>query len=264
MIPALNHGRWRPRPADAVVEEMLWARDTFGVREFHWEDINPTVNDGRTRAICEGLIRRRAEVIWKTVSGTKVESIRDVETVRLMARSGCRYLSISPETGSPKVLRRMGKPFDLDHAEKIADAAKRSGIFLQCCFVLGFPGEDDDDRRLTTELVERLIRLGVDEIALFIMTPAPGAAEYRDPGAGVSLSELNFSPTWRSDYETLSAFRAGLYRRFVIGKTLSHPLAVARQAMNFARHRFETKMEMAPWRALCHTALALRARPGTI
>lgn len=264
VTPALTHGRWRPRPAEAVVEEMLWAQKKFGVREFHWEDMNPTIDDKRTRAICEGLLRSRASLVWKIVSGTKVESLRDEETIQLMARSGCKYLSISPETGSPDVLRLMGKPFDLDHAVRIAHASAKAGIFLQCCFVLGFPGETKEDLLLTKELIERLTALGVDEIALFIMTPAPGSKEYKEPFSTVSLSELNFSPTWREDYHELSFFRGELYKHFVIQKTLGYPLKVTRQAWNFIFRRFETKMEMAPWRALCHRALIFRARPGNL
>lgn len=264
VTPALNHGRWRPRPAEAVVEEMRWAQRRFNVHEFHWEDLNPTVDDQRTRDICEGLLRGGRPLTWKIASGTKVESLKDEETVRLMARSGCTYMSISPETGSARVLRRMGKPFDLDHAVRIATAAKKEGIFLQCCFVLGFPGEDDTDRQMTEELVKALTALGVDEIALFIMTPAPGSAEYGTVRDDISLSELNFSPAWRADYETLSRFRTGLYRTFLLRKTMAHPLRVMRQALNFVRRRFETKMEMAPYRALCHKALMLRSRPGDI
>ncbi len=265
VTPALNHGRWRPRPAESVVEEMRWAQRRFNVHEFHWEDLNPTVDDQRTKAICEAILRNGMPLpTWKIVSGTKVESLKDEETIRLMARSGCTYMSISPETGSPRVLKLMGKPFDLDHAIRIARAAKKEGIFLQCCFVLGFPGETDNDRRMTEELVATLTKLGVDEIALFIMTPAPGAAEFDAVVDNISLSELNFSPTWRDDYRRLSQFRSKLYRSFVLQKTVEHPVRVMRQAFNFVRRRFETKMEMAPYRALCHKALILRSRQGVI
>lgn len=264
VTPALNHGRWRPRPAEEIVEEMRWAQRRFNVHEFHWEDLNPTVDDSRTRAVCEAILRDDAPLTWKIVSGTKVESLKDEETIRLMARSGCKYMSISPETGSPHVLKLMGKPFDLDHAVRISKIAKKEKIYLQCCFVLGFPGETDEDRRMTKELVEQLTKLGVDEIALFIMTPAPGSAEFNSVSDNVSLSELNFSPTWREDYRRLSEFRSKLYRSFVIWKTVEHPVCVMRQATNFVRRRFETKMEMAPFRALCHKALILRSRPGKI
>lgn len=265
VTPALTHGKWRPRPAEAVVEEMFWAQKEFGVHEFHFEDMNPTVDDNRTRSICENLIRKKSQSLsWKIVSGTKVESLKDEDTIHLMARSGCKYLSISPETGSPHVLKLMGKPFDLEHAVRIAGACAKEKIFLQCCFVLGFPGETYDDLLMTKELVERLSALGVDEIALFIMTPAPGAEEYKKHPASVSLSELNFSPAWRADYDELSRFRSELYKNFVINKTLKYPLKVIRQSYNFVCNRFETKMEMAPWRALCHSALIFRAKPGTL
>ena len=267
VAPAMNQGRWRARPAEAIVEEIAWAAKSFGVHEFHWEDLNPTIDDGRIRAICEGLTKAGRRVTWKIAAGTKVESLRDEETISLMSRAGCTYLSISPETGSSRILELMGKPFDLQHARNIVRLAKKHAIRVQCCFVLGFFGETDEDRALTADMIDELTRIGVDEIAIFIMTPAPGSRAYADIHPEIStlpasLSEFNFSPTWRSDYAGLAGFRNFLYRRFVIKKCQYQPMEVLRQCFNFARGVFETKMEMAPMRALCHWATMWRADSG--
>jgi radical SAM superfamily enzyme YgiQ (UPF0313 family) len=267
VAPALNQGRWRARPAEAVVEEIAWAAKSFDVHEFHWEDLNPTVDDGRIRAVCEGLIKAGRRVTWKIAAGTKVESLRDEETIRLMSRAGCTYLSISPETGSPRLLELMGKPFDLRHALNIVKLAKKYAIRLQCCFVLGFFGETDEDRALTADMIDDLTRIGVDEIAVFIMTPVPGSRAYADIGPlslnwPASLSEFNFSPAWRNDYAGLAEFRNFLYRRFVMQKCRYRPMNVLRQCFNFARGVFETKMEMAPRRALGHWAMMRLADSG--
>ena len=45
-------------------------------------------------------------------------------------------------------------------------------------------------------------------------------------------------------------FRLKLYSEFLLWKLRYHPLKVARQALNFSRRRFETKMEMVPYKAL--------------
>ncbi len=78
----------------------------------------------------------------------------------------------------------------------------------------------------------------------------PGSAIYEQLQGYKSLSELNFSPTWREDYQRLSRFRLRLYARFLLWKLRYHPLKLLRQPVNFLRRRFETKMEMVPYRAM--------------
>jgi len=258
VIPKTNNQRWRARSAKNVVDEMEEHLIKFGVNEFHIEDVDPTVQDKRTREICTEILRRKLNVIWKISSGTKVETILDESTLELMAKSGCRYISISPETGSPEMLKRMNKPFNLDHAVQMITKMNQVGICSQACFVVGYPDETDDDRGMTRDLVHELTKAGVDEIALFIITPVPGSAIH-DRFSGYSdYSELNFSPTWRRDYNELNQFRLDLYRNFLLWKFRYYPGKIVKQSVNFLKRNFETKMEMTAYRALHTTLCKLR------
>ncbi|MBF0155641.1 MAG: B12-binding domain-containing radical SAM protein [Magnetococcales bacterium] len=262
VIPATNDRRWRGRSGENVVAEMAAMQARFGVDEFHIEDVNPTVSAARTRELCRAILDRRLRVTWKLVSGTKVETIRDEETVALMAEAGCRYISISPESGSEAVLEAMGKSFKREHAERIVKAMRDCGIRSQACFVLGYPGEGEADRDATRALLRRLTFLGVDEVALFIITPVPGAAIFDHFRGYASLSDLNFTPSWRQDYATLVRFRLKLYALFLWWKWLRYPGRVLWQGLNFLRRRFETKMEMIPYRAWVYARLERQARNG--
>ena len=254
VIPQTNDGNWRGRSAGNVVDEIEAHSLKYGVNEFHIEDVNPTVNDGRTREICEELLRRKLVVEWKLCSGTKVETIKDEKTIETMARAGCRYISISPETGSSRLLKMMNKPFNLVHAVRLIKKMSDVGIYSQACFVLGYPGENDEDLQMTRDLVRNLAKVGVDEIALFIVVPVPGAAIFKQFSGYRDYSQLNFSPTWRVEYRVLNQFRFKLYRDFLFWKTRYHPKKILQQPFNFAMRRFKTKMEMTPYRAL-HTML---------
>lgn len=261
VIPETNNVRWRSRSAKSVVDEIEHFQRTMGVSEFHFEDVDPTISDKRTQEICREILTRGLKVIWKLCAGTKVETIRSEKTVELMARAGCRYISISPESGSPRVLKAINKPFDLAHAVRIVRKMKEVGIRSQACFVIGFPGEEDADREQTRRMARDLVRVGLDEIALFVITPVPGSAIFDQFDGYEDYSELHFSPTWRRDYAQLNRFRLRLYRQFLVWKLRYHPLAMARQTWNFLTRRFETKMEMTPFRAL-HTTLMLKGLSG--
>ncbi len=246
----VNDGRWEALSPKRVVDEMAAFAELFNVKEFHIEDLNPTVSDRRIRGICHEIIRRGLSITWKIAAGTKVETILTEDTIELMAQAGCTYISISPETGSPDLLRKMNKPFDLDHALNLVKRMKEVGIYSQACFVIGFPGESDRDLRMTRRMIRRLTKAGIDEVALFIITPVPGSPLYKKLTGYQTLSELNFSPFWREDYSRLNSFRLRSYALFLFWKAVCHPRKILRQVFNFMRRRFETKMEMIPYRAI--------------
>ena len=260
VVPATNQRTWRQRSARNVVDEIESLQTRLGVSEFHIEDLNPTISDKRIREICAEIQARGLEVTWKIAAGTKVESIKNEETLDLMYAAGCRYISISPESGSSEVMKAIDKPFKLGHAINLVRHMNATGIRSQACFVLGFPGETREQRQLSYEMAKTLTEEGLDEIAVFIISPVPGSEIFETFTGYESLSELSFTPTWREDYEELKRFRLRLYGSFLAWKLRRHPRKILRQAKNFATGNFETKMEMVPFRALYWKACEARGR----
>ena len=250
VVPETNNRKWRFKSPNKVVDEIEYLLKKYSVNEFHLEDLNPTVNDKRTKEICREIIRRNININWKIVAGTKVESIKDYETVKLMADSGCKYVSISPESGSENLMKKINKPFNKEHAYKIVKYMNENKIFTQACFVLGFPGESKEDLKMTKEMIIKLTKKGIDEIALFIISPIPGSNIYKKLKGFKSLSDLNFSPIWRDDYNKLFLYRIYFYFIFVLLKFIYHPIKFFNQILNFFTKNFQTKMEMVPYKYL--------------
>ncbi|MBF0362531.1 MAG: B12-binding domain-containing radical SAM protein [Oligoflexia bacterium] len=256
VIPTTNHRRWRYKSAKRVVEEIKYYIKRFNVFEFHLEDVNPTVSDQRIQEIAQEIIKQKLKITWKICAGTKPETIRSEQTLALMAESGLNYISISPESGSPEVMKKINKPFDLDHSINLIKKTGQLKIYSQACFVLGFPGETNYDLQMTKQMLLKLTKAGLDEVALFIVTPVPGSKIFKEGSLKgfKNYSDLNFSPKWRSDYHELNLFRLKLYRSFLLWKFRYHPLKIILQPFRFIFRRFQTKMEMVPYRAI-HTYL---------
>jgi len=245
--PGICGRRWRARTAANVVDEMEeWLR-RYGVRDFHFQDENFAVNKKRVIEICDEIERRELDVSISLPSGIKAETI-DEETVRALKRAGCRYICLAPESGSERVLKLMDKPLDFDHTEKLIRLCRKLKIRTGLFFILGFPGETEEDRRETSRLVGRLTRLGADEFSIFIFTPLPGAEAWNDAaelhGYWKDYEELCWSPRWRPDYKILNRRRRRLYLRYALTKAIFHPLSVLRNLINTITGRFETKGEM--------------------
>ena len=251
VVPETSQGRWRKRSAANVADEMAHWKKTLGVVEFHIEDLNPSLDEERLRELSRILIERDLRVAWRIVSGMKLDPIRRPDTFDLMASAGCDYLSFSPESGSPRVLAAMKKTFPFEPALKTVKHLAHLKVRTQACFVLGFPGETDADRRETAAYVRQLARAGLDEVALFAASPLPGSALYETTEGPADLADLNFSPAGEKNDAALRTWRRRLYAAFLFVKLIRYPFRVIAQALRFGRRTFDTKMEMAPFRALC-------------
>ena len=250
VIPKTNERRWRSRSPQNVVDELEYFMKKFNVKEFHFEDLNSTVNDNRTKELCNLIIKRNINIQWKIVAGTKVESIKNEDTVKLLKDSGCTYISISPESGSVELMKSINKPFNYNHALKIVKEMNRNKIFSQACFIIGYPGEPAVDLKKTKRMIFDLTKRGIDEIAVFIVTPIPGSRIYDEFKGFNTLSNLTFTPTWRKDYKRLNKERLIMYLIFLTTKMIFHPIKIFKQICNFFSKKFDTKMEMVPYKVL--------------
>lgn len=258
VVPSTNERKWRARSAKNVVEEMEHWTKTLGVTDFHIEDLNPTIDKQRIIDTCEMILKKGLKITWKICAGTKLETL-DEKELELMKKAGCVYISISPESGSPELMKKMNKPLDHAHCTKIIKRMSEIGIKSQACFVLGFPGETDEDRKMTRDYLKTLIKAGLDETAIFIITPIPGSQVYETMNMQkTSLEKLTFSPTWRNDYKKLQKFRIRLYLDFFALKGIYQPKRLLNTFLNLATGKFDLKGEMAFWRLL----KTLRKRVG--
>ncbi|MGV8058393.1 MAG: B12-binding domain-containing radical SAM protein [Smithellaceae bacterium] len=242
VAPTLSNN-WRPRLASSVVDEMEYFYKAMGVREFHVSDFNPTVSDERVREICNLILRRSLPVTWKLAQGTKIETIKNEETLELMAKAGCSYISFSPESGSKRMLKSVNKPFDFEHGLRMTRKMSELGIKTQACFIAGLPGEEKQDRVDSLNYVKKLVAAGVDEINVPVFTPVPGSGLSKAIDGYTQYAQCTFSPTWRSDYREVNSFRYRMYLTFFLHK-LKHPRKVFREIKGLLTGRFQTKMEM--------------------
>lgn len=246
--PLMSGGKWVARSPGDVVRELVHYHERYGLTDFHIQDENFALDRTRAERICREVIALNRGFTFCLPSGINAMTV-DEDLIDLMAKAGFRYLSVSPETGSARVLELMGKRMDLDRVLDVVGWTSRRRIRTNACFMLGYPGEDAEDRRATRRYIARLARQGLDEVIIPIMTPFPGTASM-EAFPGREPEELCFSPRWRDDYRSLSRFRTGIYAMFLRLRALWHPGSAFRQIVNVLTRRHETKGEMTVTRVL--------------
>ncbi|MBN1424202.1 B12-binding domain-containing radical SAM protein [Candidatus Fermentibacteria bacterium] len=246
--PLMSGGKWLARSPDDVLRELVFYHDRWGITDFHIQDENFALNRARCAEICREVIRLGRGFTFCLPSGINAMTLNE-ELVDLMARAGFRYLSVSPETGSPRVLELMGKRMDLSRVSATVAMTSKRGIRTNACFMLGYPGEEDEDRAMTRRYVAHLARQGLDELIIPIMTPFPGTASM-EAFPGCEAEEMCFSPRWRKDYRALSRFRTAIYAMFLTVRAFHRPGASLRQIANVLTRRHETKGEMTVTRVI--------------
>ncbi len=118
---------------------------------------------------------------------TSYPGYMDKETVDIVASSDnlCNYFHIPVQSGSDKVLKKMGRKYSAKHFGNIAGYIRgeipRASISSD--FIVGFPGETEDDFKKTLRLVEKF---EFDQCYTFSYSPRPGtrAAKWKDSVSG--------------------------------------------------------------------------------
>jgi radical SAM superfamily enzyme YgiQ (UPF0313 family) len=247
--PGLLGRKWRNRSARHVVDEMEQAVRKYGIEEVVIQDENFCVRKEHAQSIAHEIIERNLGVKLLLPSGVKVETLDD-ETLILLRKAGLSYMVFAPESGSRRILKKMNKPMDMEKLYHLVSVGLKLGIKLSCVFILGFEDEDKYDRKRTRDVMLKLTRMGVHEVSLFIWTPLPGAGAFRSLAGWTRYEDLNWSPSWRSDYKLLANCRKRLYLMWFLTKTTYHPLSLARSGWNVLRGHYELKGEMALRRIL--------------
>jgi len=166
--------RMRYRSVGDVVDEMEYVvREFSPLGEIMFEDDTLTISKKRTMELCEEVLRRNLKVRWSCNARVQL----DLETMKLMRRSGCRSLLVGFESGSQVVLNGMRKGSKLELYERFMQDTRKAGLLVNGTFLVGCPGETRETMRQTLELAKRL---NPDFAQFFPVMVYPGTELYDD------------------------------------------------------------------------------------
>ncbi|HOV42576.1 MAG TPA: radical SAM protein [Syntrophothermus lipocalidus] len=175
VYPQTMHGRrYRLRSPRNVVDEFEFIISELPqVKEVGIEDDTFTADLARAKEICELIIERQLnkKVRWWVNARVNL----DYDTMLLMKKAGCRLLITGFESGDQALLNNMKKGINLTQSREFVRNAKRAGLLVHGCYMVGNPGET---RKSMLETLKLAIELDTDTAQFFPLMVYPGTEAY--------------------------------------------------------------------------------------
>jgi len=201
-LPQVMNGHsYRTRSVENVCDEIEYDMKLFpNLKEIMFEDDTLTMRSCQDRVVelCEELIRRDLGISWS--ANARVD-VNDLEVLKLMKRSGCRWLCVGFEFGDQQVLNNVKKGATLKQMHQFAGNAHKAGIRVHGCFMFGGPGETPETARKTLDLSQKL---PIDTAQFTAVVAYPGTAYYKWAQENNFLKQSNWRDWVDGDFEQQS------------------------------------------------------------
>ncbi len=146
---------YRLRDPERVVDEIEDIIENCNPKVIEFTDSTFNIPLEHALEICREIIKRRIRVSFNTM-GINPGAVTD-ELVALMKEANFIEVSCTPESGSERMLKALGKNFTLKHVERAARLFSKSDIPVIWYFLFGGPGEDETTVRETFSFIEENI-----------------------------------------------------------------------------------------------------------
>jgi radical SAM superfamily enzyme YgiQ (UPF0313 family) len=172
--------KFRGMAPEAVLDQIEWLVREHGVEELMIVDDIFNFDLERAKTICRGIVQRGLRVHLQFPNGVRGDRF-DEELLALMKQAGTHYLAIAIETVSPRFQKLARKNLKIDKARQAIDWARKHQIEVSGFFMIGFPGETEEEVRATLDFA---LEAPLDTIFISIVAPFKGTKLRTDMIAG--------------------------------------------------------------------------------
>jgi radical SAM superfamily enzyme YgiQ (UPF0313 family) len=146
--------KFRIRSAKNIYQEILFRLKQYpALRQF--EICDPAFNQVPSvlLRLCDLIITGNLNVKFSGMAQIRPEM--DFSVLKKIKNAGFRLLNYGIESGSQNVLDKMGKRYSVEQAQQVIRDTYNAGIDVVLNFIVGFPGEAEDDFYETLKFIER-------------------------------------------------------------------------------------------------------------
>ena len=164
--------KYRVRSVESIVNEFIYIKKNLPeVKEIFIEDDTFTIDKNHLQNFCKQIMDMDTDFTWSCQTKANL----DYQSMQLMKQAGCRLLDVGYESGNGKILENIKKDISVEQLREFTQNAKKAKLKILADFVIGFPGEDFDSIKDTTELISEV---KPDLLQVSVATPIPGTEFY--------------------------------------------------------------------------------------
>ncbi|UCH98411.1 MAG: radical SAM protein [Candidatus Aminicenantes bacterium] len=145
-------GKYRVKNPAQTADEMIKMHKQYGHQLFFMTDslLNPVVTD-----LANEIIKARISLYYDAYFKVDDPS-GDIRNTLLWRRGGLYRVRLGTESGSQRILDEMDKQITVEQIKTTLSALAYAGIKTTAYWVIGHPGETEEDFQQTLDLVEEL------------------------------------------------------------------------------------------------------------
>ncbi len=144
------YGKYREKGPRQTVEEMIKLYKMYGIQLFF---MNDSLMNGVVTGIAEEFIKSDTALYWDGYMRID-DPVCDIENTMVWRRGGLYRVRLGVESGSQHVLDLIGKKITPDLTKKALASLANAGIKTTAYWVIGHPGETEEDFLQTLALLE--------------------------------------------------------------------------------------------------------------
>ena len=197
----------RVHSPENIIGELDQLHDKYGVTAFRFVDdlflgVRNVIEE-QMKAFTRHRIGER--YVWDATGRINVlDRVSDSELERLVS-NGLREVALGIESGSDRILKTMDKRINAEMTERVASRLVEHGIGVKGYFILGFPGESQEDLDATVRHIRNLWQIsdqhpGDVRASVFEFRPYPGTPIWQtliqtghDPDALLAYGDVDLT-----------------------------------------------------------------------
>jgi anaerobic magnesium-protoporphyrin IX monomethyl ester cyclase len=173
--PAVFSRGWTGLHPERVASEAAFLRQRYGMEDLAFQDETFFTSAPRIDSLAEEFLRRDLRITWTaTLRADQACRLGD-DLFAKAVRAGLRRVMVGVESGSQEMLDRLQKDMKLDQVRRTAEMCTRHRVGAIFNFIVGFPGESEQNMQATLSLAKALRQANPEfETPIFYYRPYPG------------------------------------------------------------------------------------------
>lgn len=151
--PLLEGSSLRVRPPEDILQELRVLKEHHGVDYVYFVDDIFNFPTNHALGLCRSMAKEGLGVEWTAFVNP---GYVDEELIAAMKEAGCTGIEFGTDSGSPEMLRRLGKSFSTEDISRASEICRKIEIPFAHYLLLGGPGEDEKTLEESASLMDQL------------------------------------------------------------------------------------------------------------